>query len=519
MPCSARLLRALPCVLSIAATAAPACAQVVPDGFQVTHVLTGPFTGDPVAFTWLPDGRRLLVERNSGAVRVQPVDSISSTVVFTVPDVESFSPERGLLGVAVDPAWPARPYVYLYFTHVDSVAHLTMVAVDGDLTDPASTHLVFGVPYPLLTDIPDVYSNHNGGTLRFGPGGMLYLSLGDDGIGCNAQDATVLAGGILRLDVSAMPGPGPGPPPKADITPADNPFPGPDENARLFWAIGMRNPFRFTVDPAGGDLVVGDVGQSTWEEMDLVEWPAPGGNYGWPNLEGPEDPMCCGSGTCGSGPYVAPLYFYPHDTPGGKSVIGGPRVRTSKGPAPLLPASYEGSIFLVEFVDGWIRRLVETPGGWEVAPAVPGQPSPENWGEGFAQVSDLQQGPDGALYLLEIYGTARGLYRIAADTTMTGVAAEASPPVELEVAPNPLRAGSGTAFRWSSAVPGRVRVEIHDVTGRRLRVLTGSTAASGSGTIRWSGELPGATVAPPGLYFYRWRQGPEIRTGKLVVLP
>src|SRR6185436_11356626 len=111
-------------------------------------------------------------------------------------------------------------------------------ASDGSLTIDPTTR------YDILTDIPDNAFNHNGGTVRFGPDGKLYISIGDDASSCQPQNLTILAGKILRLDISALPAGGGGPPAKSLITPADNPYVGnANANAKLVGYWGLRNPF------------------------------------------------------------------------------------------------------------------------------------------------------------------------------------------------------------------------------------------------------------------------------------
>ena len=205
-------------------------AQTLPTGFALQSVVTDPFASDPVAFAFLPDARILILEKDTGNVRLAAVGGSTSALIATVAGVRGGG-ERGLLGVAVDPAWPARPYLYFQDTHTDSTVHITMYTASGDLSNPASTNLVLGSPYLVHKAIRDVVENHNGGTLRFGPDGYLYVSAGDDGNGCNSQDVNHPNGKILRLDVSRMPGTGSGPPPLADITPPDNPIPGPTDTA------------------------------------------------------------------------------------------------------------------------------------------------------------------------------------------------------------------------------------------------------------------------------------------------
>src|SRR5262249_11931446 len=147
--------------------------------------------------------------------------------------------------------------------------YIAMFTASGDLSSPASSNLALGSRFNIITDIPDNASNHNGGTLRFGPDGMLYASMGEDGDPCGAQDSTRFKGVILRLDVSALPQPGSGPPAKSLIRPATgNPFPATNANAGLTYCYGLRNPFRFHIDAASGRLYIADVGEGTWEEVD-----------------------------------------------------------------------------------------------------------------------------------------------------------------------------------------------------------------------------------------------------------
>lgn len=253
-------------LLAAAGDPGPALAQRVPTGFQIQSVVGGPFAPQVSAFAFLPDGRIVILEKDTGVVRLAAAGAVTSVPIDTIPEV-TVADERGLLGVAVDPGWPARPYLYFLFTHTGDALHLVLYTASGDLTAPSSTNLLLGSPFVLLDDLPDQFANHNGGTLRFGPDGFLYASLGDDSRDCDAQDPSLHKGKILRLDVSGMPGMGSGPPPKSALVAAGNPYFGSD-NARLLFAIGLRNPFRFSIDPVTNNLYIGDVGLGTWEEID-----------------------------------------------------------------------------------------------------------------------------------------------------------------------------------------------------------------------------------------------------------
>jgi glucose/arabinose dehydrogenase len=178
--------------------------------------------------------------------------------------------EEGLLALAFPPGFPADSRVYAYYTQGSpQPSILARFNVTGGVMNTASPETLLSIPRP--------NSNHNGGELKFGPDGMLYLSLGDAGGGGDptetGQDNTDLLASVLRINVSGATG---------YTVPSDNPFvvgPGRDE----VWAYGFRNPWRYSFDSYTGDLWLGDVGQGSWEEIDIV---TSGGNYQWDNKEG-----------------------------------------------------------------------------------------------------------------------------------------------------------------------------------------------------------------------------------------
>lgn len=239
----------------------------------------------PLAMEQPPgDESRWYIAEQGGIVRVfaNDDDAPSSAVVIDLSaEVGDSGGERGLLGIAFDPAFASNGFIYLCFTR--SATSLTsyvsrFTSTDGGQTlDPASEVVLLTLPQP--------YPNHNGGQLAFGPDGFLYVSFGDGGAANDpqnrAQDTSNLWGKILRIDVS-----------KAPYTiPADNPFAG---NARCdagtgaaacpeIFAWGLRNPWRFSFDRVTGALFAGDVGQGAWEEVNLIE---SGSNYGWRIREG-----------------------------------------------------------------------------------------------------------------------------------------------------------------------------------------------------------------------------------------
>ncbi|MGH7742336.1 MAG: PQQ-dependent sugar dehydrogenase, partial [Candidatus Eiseniibacteriota bacterium] len=267
------MLRLALIAIACAVLQSPANAQpLLPTGFQDQPVVGG--FNYPVGLAALPDGRVFVIEQFSANVRLIVNDALSSTdPVCVVDQVNASGGEQGLLGIAVDPGWPGRPYLYV---HCDAsvpgnTIRLSRYTVTGDLSftgsgalsvDPASRR-------DLITDLPDTAPNHNGGTLRFGIDGRLYDSMGEDAQSCLAQDDSTLHGVILRLDVSRLPATPGGPPAIDIITPPDNAQVGSSNlRRRLIDVWGLRNPFRFQIDPLDGSRFIGDVGESAYEEVD-----------------------------------------------------------------------------------------------------------------------------------------------------------------------------------------------------------------------------------------------------------
>ncbi len=504
----------------VASVPPAATATVVPYGFVHEQIIGEPFVSSPVAFDFLPDGRFVLVELASGVVRIAAAGASASDPVATIPGVNANHPERGLLGVAVDPAWPARPYVYVHYTAVDSTVKVQMWEAQGALADPSSTAITLANPFLLLADIPDSAGIHNAGTLRFAPDGTLLVSVGDDALACKAQDLASPLGKLLRLDVSGMPLAGAGPPPLADLVPPGNPFPGPGW-ASLVAAWGLRNPFRFDVDPLTGDVYVGNVGSHLFEEIERLPAASPGLNFAWPQFENTQPLGCCG--TCGQGnAFTFPIHAFPHPL-GVVSVVGGPLLRRAGAVDGAFPASYHGDYFYAEIFSGRIARLAHGVSGWDYAAPVAGQPAPDAWGAGFVGASDLREGPDGSLWVLSLglsfVDLPRGLHRIRA-AAPTDASIPARPPALARVTadPNPSRAGRAVTLSVETATGHPVLVEVFDAAGRAVRRLH-AAAGPGLHPVTWDGRTADGTPAPAGTYFVRMRAGTERALAKLTRLP
>jgi len=376
-------------------------AQSVPTGFVIdTLVSTG--LQAPHDFCFLPDGRALIANR-AGAVQVYAGSGV--VLVGTVPSVETGS-ERGLLSIAADPNFPSNGYIYVWYASTgDAFLHLDRFTCTGDLAIPTSTNLTFAAASRrvILGAMPDTAFNHNGGSTRFGPDGMLYQTMGDDANGCTAQSLTSSTGCLLRMDVSTLPaGPSTVLPTFTSLDPGTNPLSANNTDiSQLVIAHGLRNPVRMDIDQLTGNVYIADVGQNAVEEYDEYVYSTPLvlRNYGWPWREGNNSYTTCG----GSLPAITPPIGTQAQGTGWQSVMGGPRYRNQGGQFDLGPA-YEGNTFFHDYFAGELRRLVNT-GTWGPAPAVPGQPSATNWGTGFIGVTSMRVGPDGGLWYTQHPGT------------------------------------------------------------------------------------------------------------------
>jgi len=475
-------------------------AATLPTNFSDQLVASG--LNAPTAFAFLPDGRALVTEQTTGAIRMV-VGSTVTAPLATVPSLNTGpGDERGLLSIAVDPGWPARPYVYVHYSHTSGELRLVRYTGVGTLTGGASTSLALDSLYLVLTAIPDNTPYHNGGTQRFGPDGRLYFSLGEDGSQCSAQDITSMRGCVLRLSVNGLPGGAGGPPNRSVLAPADNPFAGnPNAVAKLVYAFGMRNPFRFQIDRTTGLLYVADVGETGWEEMDEV---SAGENEGWAFREGPVSfPTSC---TPLSNPvYDPPIDSYDHSE--GVVIISAGMYRSAFH-STSWPSSYEGDVLYADYYYGFMRRLHKSGGSWQRIDAS-GQVGNGYWASGLNTPVDFQWGPDGHLWWL-----SQGAGELRKIVGSGNVAVE--PPggparLALAASPNPARGRIELGFDLPTA--GRIRIGVYDLAGRRVTLLAEGSRTAGHHALNWDGRDASGRLAPAGIYVVRLEaNGSEVTT-------
>jgi glucose/arabinose dehydrogenase len=233
----------------------------------------------PVDIANAGDSRLFIVEQPGKIWVCDTAGTKSAQPFLDITDrVFNEGSEQGLLGLAFHPDYANNGYFYVNYTNLDANDQVSRFSVsnnDPNIADPNSEMV--------MLNILDPFPNHNGGCMKFGPkDGYLYISFGDGGRGGdpfnNAQNISVLLGKILRLDVDGA---------EPYAIPSTNPFINQAGAAPEIWAMGLRNPFRFSFDRQTGDLWIGDVGQNKWEEVDLQRANSPGGeNYGWDCTEG-----------------------------------------------------------------------------------------------------------------------------------------------------------------------------------------------------------------------------------------
>ncbi len=330
---------------------APSHASTLPPGFiEEDVVCLSP--GDPAQLAFAPDGS-LFVGAKYGKIWHWSA-GVAREIAFLAVSQEI---ERGVNGLAVDPDYPTNHHVWIYYTTAPPVRNrLSRFTFNG-------TALVSEV---VMIDGPLVQNqNHNGGDLRFARDKTLFVAMGNDNNDVASQDAFDLRGKILHIDRTGAPVPG-------------NPFADGTGGDPRVWALGLRNPYRIAFEPGTDDLLIADVGWSQWEE---IHRGIRGANYGWPTVEGPLP-----AGVAG---YVYPIHWYSHGL--GAAIIGGEVAESGD----LTPA-YEGDYFFGDFVRRELYRMQRDARG--NAAAV------ELWATNFPRPSDIEFGPDGALYFVSFGG-------------------------------------------------------------------------------------------------------------------
>jgi glucose/arabinose dehydrogenase len=338
--------------------------------------------GRPLAIVSPPDGSgRLFVASQDGFAWVIRNGVTSAMPLLDVTGDLTTGGERGLLGIAVHPKFPSDPRVFVDYTDAKGntvVSSFSIDAANPDSVDPESEQRVLQVEQPA--------ANHNGGAVVFGPDGYLYVSFGDGGGGgsVNGQKQDTLLGKILRIDVDKPTGS------LAYGIPRDNPFVGVPRSRPEIWLTGLRNPWRISFDRATGDLWIGDVGASSYEEIDVIRGGSGGANLGWNVMEGAH---CLKSG-CSTDGFMLPVSEYGRGS--GCTVIGGVVYRGAAYPM------LRGAYLFTDYCSGNLFAIDSTTTVL-VAPSVVGT--------GKSGAAAFGEDAEGEVYLADLDGN---VYRLTA---------------------------------------------------------------------------------------------------------
>lgn len=359
-----------------------------PPPLAVEPVASG--LADPIGIFGAPGGWLLVSERDGRVIAVRPGTGVME-VALDITDRVLGGLEQGLLGLALDPEWPAVPRAFVHYSDLAGDTVLSQVVATGG---PDGAPVLDAESEGILLQRDQPYANHNGGQLAFGPDGSLWMGLGDGGSGGdpngNGQNPFTLLGKILRIDpASPDEAPDPNGPPYG--IPGDNPFADGEHGAPEVFLYGLRNPWRFSFDHATGQLWIGDVGQDQYEEIDRID-PATqaGANLGWNVTEGAH---CYAAAECTTDALTGPLAEYSHDF--GCSVTGGFVYRGDAIP------DLRGWYLFSDYCSGTL---------FGVPSDATGVTTPRVLLETGLTVTSFGEGADGELYLADLAGGA--IYRV-----------------------------------------------------------------------------------------------------------
>ncbi|MCX6315903.1 MAG: PQQ-dependent sugar dehydrogenase [Bacteroidetes bacterium] len=338
----------------------------------------------PVDITNAGDGtNRLFIVQQTGQIRIYSGGSLLPTPFLNISTIISTGGERGLLSLAFHPDYENNRYFFVYYTNLSGA--ITIARYQTQAGNPNQADAASGV---VLLTIPKPFSNHNGGDLNFGPEGYLYFGTGDGGSGGDpnnySQNGLSLLGKMIRMDVSNF-----STPPYYFI-PADNPYTSDPLVDDHIWALGLRNPWRWSFDRTTGDMWIADVGQGSWEEVNFRSAGTTGGvNYGWRCYEG--NVAYNTAGCLPQSSYISPIFVYPHVfATGGFSITGGFVYRGAEYP------SLQGYYICADYVSGNVWLINPNGSGGWVTRRQAGLPG---------NIAAFGEAEDGTLYAVSLSGS------------------------------------------------------------------------------------------------------------------
>lgn len=409
--------------------------------------------------------------------------SVKHTFLDISDSVSRVHNEEGLLGMAFHPQYASNRQFYVYYSKKnDQKSILARYHVSNENPDSAilTSQLI-------LMEIEQPARNHNGGQIAFGPDGYLYVALGDGGGSgdryLNGQDLQTLLGSILRINVDSTSSYG------NYAIPADNPFAGNSSNYREeIYAYGLRNPWRFSFDPASGWLWTGDVGQGQWEEVDIIE---SGQNYGWNIMEGMH---CYNNTSCDDSGLSYPVVEYSHSL--GNSITGGHVYRGSR-----VPALY-GKYIYVDFGSSRV---------WALEYDGINDPQNEELMNSGLNIAGFGIDQNYELYACAFDGK---IYKFQSDPPVTVKENKTVTPFTFSLDqnfPNPFNPFTIINYQLSAA--DQVILRVYDINGKELTTLQNGFQAAGNYSISFSG-----VTFNSGFYFYKLQVGNFSKVRRMLLI-
>jgi glucose/arabinose dehydrogenase/regulation of enolase protein 1 (concanavalin A-like superfamily) len=412
-------------------------AQNYPSGFSQVEVASG--ISNPTVMAFAPDGRIFVAQQNGVLIVIKNATKLTTPAISL--SVNS-SGERGLIGIALHPSFSSNGIIYLHYTIPGgSRNRVSRFTLNGDVINPSSEQIIIEL------DQLSTATNHNGGAMHF-LGDKLFIAVGDNANGANAQNLNTFHGKLLRINANGS-------------IPGDNPFYSPynTKQKNCVWAYGLRNPYTFDIQTSSGKVFVNDVGQNTWEEVNDAT--VKGKNFGWPATEGATTNPA----------YASPLYAYGHGSGDGVgcAITGGVFFNPS---ATNYPSSFTGKYFYQDLCNAWINYLDLSSGVTRhaFATSLPGQSL------------GLDIGTDGNLYFLS--RTDSKLYKIVYNNTQ--------PPVITDQ-PDDVSAASGELVTLSVSATGALPLSyqwykngspISGATSSNYYITSLNTAGTGDYVVR-----------------------------------
>ena len=451
----------------------PARPKAQAGGFQIQNqFITG--LSSPTAMAFAPDGR-LFVTQQAGSIRViTAAGQLLATPFLTLPSVRSDG-ERGLLGIAFDPDFTTNGHVFIFYSPGNAaVSRVSRVTASGNLAVANSEVTIF--------EYGNISGNHRGGDIHFGPDGLLYIALGDAGEPTNSQLVTSFDGKILRVnkaDGSAAAGN------PTSFTDSSGTTITPSGAFRAIWAIGLRNPYRFSFQEGTGAMRINDVGAGAWEEVNVG---VAGSNYGWPLCEG----LCSNSFTRN------PIYVHVRgpDPDQGCAITGGAFQSGNQ-----FPAAYLDGYFVIDYCRPWLRHLRVDDSQEDLPIEIP------------VGSVDLKFAPDGSLLIVghdtgvisrvTHAGTGQNRNPVARGTA-TPTSGQPPLAVSFNATTSTDPDGDPLSFAWTfgdgGTATGAITNHTYQTAGTYIARVTVADGRGGSGTTQFTiaaGRPPVPTITLP----------------------